>query len=261
MIMDPIFQMRKLRQESEAVSTGKWLAQLSPDLWLQGLSSASGHHSTPTPTPTPHSVLKTSTGCLWVKGYITDRTGFCLPICWHQVVVKASAGFIVGEYQARRTGSSSSMPWARPAPTPPPTEHMLKCRSTCCLLSQRLEGFSRLVDYEEHLGHCGQDPSSSHLLCGPWAQVLPSVLEQAWHHLHHEPLPTSPPLACPLFLVKAIAAASGEAKPSDPTAVDELCAPRTMATPLSRVRVLTLLTLVSLPTQRPLGGVFLTAVS
>ena len=71
----------------------------------------------------------------------------------------------------------------------------------------------------------------------------------------------SPPLACLLFLIKAIAAASGEAKPSDPTTVDELCAPRTMATPLSHVRVLALLTLVSLPTQRPLGGVFLTAVS
>ena len=71
----------------------------------------------------------------------------------------------------------------------------------------------------------------------------------------------SPPLACPLFLVKAIAAASGEAKPSEPTTVGELCAPRTVATRLSHVRVLTILTLVSLPTQQPLGGVFLTAVS
>lgn len=71
----------------------------------------------------------------------------------------------------------------------------------------------------------------------------------------------SPPLACPLLLVKAIAAAFGEAKPSDPTTVDDLCAPRTMAIRLSHVRVLTFLSLVSLPTQWPLGGVFLTAVS
>ena len=68
----------------------------------------------------------------------------------------------------------------------------------------------------------------------------------------------SPPLACPLLLVKAITAAFGEAKPSDPTTVDELCALRTMAARLSRVRVLTFLSLVSLPTHQSLGGVFLT---
>ena len=68
----------------------------------------------------------------------------------------------------------------------------------------------------------------------------------------------SPPLACPLLLVKAITAAFGEAKPSDPTTVDELCALRTMAARLSRVRVLIFLSLVSLPTHRSLGGVFLT---
>ena len=178
MIMDPIFHMRKLRQRVRQWAQARdWQGQLSPELWLQGLSSASGHHSTP--TPTPHLVLKTSTGCLSVKGYITDRTRVCSSACqsadtrlwWSKV-----QGLL---HQARRTGSSSSMPWPSPAPTPPPTEHMLKCWSTCCLFSQRLGEFSQLLDYEEHLGHCGQDPSSSHRLCGPWVQALPSVLEQA----------------------------------------------------------------------------------